>query len=210
MFYYMGIDAKAFGKQLQKARERAQLTQDDVIVALAEKGFPMTQGAYSHYEKGRRFPDPPVIAALSEIVHASADYLLLLTTEAAPVKEIMEELAMATGGAKINKLMEVLPKDRQQQVVSYAQFLSFQAGSYSAETRTSYTSDIDVAAAAKPDDRSLSDQLALRALFAVIRRRLGEDELNKALEEVTELAPEWEDLIASTRRTSKDSGIQGS
>lgn len=117
------IDALTFGKRLKAARLRAGMTQPDALKALKEKGFSLTQPGLSHYERGIRSPDPDFIAAAAEVVGTSVDYLTGLTKTQAPVAEIEEALAAASGAGKINKIMDRLPKDKQQQVLTFAEFL---------------------------------------------------------------------------------------
>lgn len=121
--FVMDISASTFGKNLKDAREKARLTQPELVEKLVSMGFTLTQPALSHYEKGRRFPDPPMMAAMAQILEVSVDYLLGLTATESPVSEILEDLEAASGEARINRLMRALPKDKQGQIVLFAEFL---------------------------------------------------------------------------------------
>lgn len=121
--FAMDISASTFGKNLKEAREKAQMTQPELVERLISLGFSLTQPALSHYEKGRRFPDPPMMAAIAQILEVSVDYLMGLTSTDSPVAEILEDLEAASGEARINKIMRALPKDKQSQIVLFAEFL---------------------------------------------------------------------------------------
>lgn len=119
----MSNSASGFGNNLKSARDEANLSQLDVTERLAERGFTVLQSSLSHYETGRRFPDPPLLAALAQVLEVSADYLLGLTKITSPVSEILEDLEAASGEAKINKVMRKLSRDNQNQVVTFAEYL---------------------------------------------------------------------------------------
>jgi hypothetical protein len=63
------------------------------------------------------------MAAMAQALEVSVDYLFGLTTTESPVSELLEELERATGEDRINKIMRKLPKDKQAQIVSFAEFL---------------------------------------------------------------------------------------
>jgi transcriptional regulator with XRE-family HTH domain len=113
----------SFGTRFRDARNNAGLTQEDVIATLAARGFPMPQSRLSHYETGRNNPDPDLMAVMADVVGKSLDYLNGLTDTQEPVAEIEEARQAAQGAGKINRIMDKLPKDRQQQILDYAEFL---------------------------------------------------------------------------------------
>src|SRR5690606_34118795 len=119
----MEINAKTFGQNLENARVRAGMTQPDLLKRLEALGFTLSQPALSHYEKGRRFPDPPMMAAMAQILEVSLDHLMGLTEITSPVTELLEDLANASGEGKINKIIKQLPKDKQEQVITFAEYL---------------------------------------------------------------------------------------
>lgn len=90
---------------------------------LTEYGVELDAGRLSHYFTGRNYPDPPILAALCRALGISADWALGLTETELPVADLEERLAAATGEGKINKVMSGLSKDRQQQVIDFAEFL---------------------------------------------------------------------------------------
>jgi transcriptional regulator with XRE-family HTH domain len=123
MMIVMEINAKTFGQNLENARVRAGMTQPDLLKRLEALGFTLSQPALSHYEKGRRFPDPPMMAAMAQILEVSLDHLMGLTEITSPVTELLEDLANASGEGKINKIIKQLPKDKQEQVITFAEYL---------------------------------------------------------------------------------------
>lgn len=116
-------NSSSFGKRLQNARKKAGLTQPDVLEELKERNFALTQGALSHYETGRNYPDPDLMAAMAEIVGVSIDYLAGATKTPHPVAQIEEAWKAASGAGKINRLMDRLPKEKQKQVLDFAEYL---------------------------------------------------------------------------------------
>src|SRR5688572_6008380 len=109
--------------KIKKAREVAGINQRELLQALNDKGFSLTQAALSHYENGARNPDPELMIAIADITGVSLDFLCGRTKTSAPVFELEEALAAATGKGRINKIMDRLPRDKQQQVISFAEFL---------------------------------------------------------------------------------------
>lgn len=61
---FMETNSSTFGKNMQRRREDMLLTQLDLLKRLKEYGVDVKQATLSHYETGRRFPDPPVMAAI--------------------------------------------------------------------------------------------------------------------------------------------------
>lgn len=120
---FMETSSSTFGKNMQRRREDMLLTQPDLLERLKEYGVDVKQATLSHYETGRRFPDPPVMAAIARSLDVSVDYLLGLTENESPVAELLEELEKATGEGKINRIMRKLPKEKQSQIMSFAEFL---------------------------------------------------------------------------------------
>lgn len=118
-----GKASNVFGKRFKKAREDALLSQSDVTGQLEKAGISLTQSGLSHYETGRTFPDPATLVAMADVVGVSLDYLLGRTETPSPVAEIEEALAAATGKGRINRIVGQLNKDRQQQVLDFAEFL---------------------------------------------------------------------------------------
>lgn len=116
----------AFGKRLRSARKRAHLTQQEMLEALKAKGFTFSQGAMSHYETGRNYPDPDLMAAMAEVAEVSLDWLAGLTATDTPVAELEETAKAAQGAGKINRIMDGLSKERQKQVLDFAEYLLLQ------------------------------------------------------------------------------------
>lgn len=187
-----------FGNRLKQARKRAGMTQTVIVERLGVMGFDMTQGAYSHYERGARYPDPPLMRAMADITETSLDYLSGGTDIDSPMAEIEEELAAVSGNSKLNRLMEKLPKEKQQSVISYAEFL------LANQVRDTLSS---------PPTQGV--QRGVSAIFSVMQRRMDQSEINGIIDEVLEEVPEWRNLIirhqkSSARGTSsKDAGLQG-
>jgi transcriptional regulator with XRE-family HTH domain len=140
-----------FAERLRDAR--GEMPQTELLSLLKEQGLELTQARLSHYENGRNYPDPPILAALATALGVSADWLLGLTTEELPVADLQEKLAAATGEHRINKIMRKLPKDKQEQVMTFAEYL------LSVEQK-----------AAPPDNLA-----AWRAAMAVLEARMGEE-----------------------------------
>jgi hypothetical protein len=60
---------------------------------------------------------------MAKVLEVSLDYLMGLTETDSPVTELLEELASASGEGRINKIIKKLPKDKQEQVLTFAEFL---------------------------------------------------------------------------------------
>lgn len=57
--------------KLKEWRERRQMTQGDIARACG-----ITQGAYSHYEIGIRFPKPMMLRKLAQVLDCTVDELI--------------------------------------------------------------------------------------------------------------------------------------
>ncbi len=125
--------ARDFAKRLRDAR--GDMPQADLLRLLEEQGTSLRQARLSHYETGRNYPDPPILALLATVLGVSADWLLGLTGEPLPVADLEEKLAAATGNHKINKIMDRLPKEKQRQLIDFGEYLASVDGFFVAKTR---------------------------------------------------------------------------
>lgn len=53
-------------RRIRELRESKELTGADVVAKMAAHGFPITQGAYSHWETGRVKPQWDALPALAK------------------------------------------------------------------------------------------------------------------------------------------------
>lgn len=158
--------AQAFAKRLRDAR--GDIPQADLLQLLKENGQSVLQARMSHYENGRNYPDPPILAALAKALGVSADWLLGLTEIELPVADLEERLATATGQHKINRIMDRLSKERQQQLLDFANFL------LSSEKDPTATDDLE----------------AWRAASQVLERRFGALGVSDFLAEISVTHPD--------------------
>lgn len=99
------------------------MKQTELLERLNEDGIEVNAGSLSHYFNGRNYPDPDVLAGIAKHLGVSTDWLMFLTEERTTVAELEEKLASATGEAEINKIMEQLPKEKQQELMQFANYL---------------------------------------------------------------------------------------
>jgi transcriptional regulator with XRE-family HTH domain len=159
-------EIKEYVTRLQEAL--GDMSQVELKKLLAEQGYEITQGRLSHYIQGRNFPDPPVLAAIAKALGVSSDWLLGLTTEKLPVVDLEEMLATAKGESKVDKIMVKLPKEKQQQVLTYAEYL------LAMEERNRFE-----------NDPQTNQGRRLKDLFESVDRMLGADS-RKAVEKMAE------------------------
>lgn len=62
---------KVLAERLRILRKEQNMRQEDVAAALG-----LSTNGYQRYELNQRDPDAPVIAAIADLFHVSADYLL--------------------------------------------------------------------------------------------------------------------------------------
>lgn len=203
---------KVIGPRLKQARVDVSASQPELLQVLKQHGLERTQGSISQIEKGLRLPSLEMLYVMLTFYKASANYVLGLSTSPTSPADIEEELAEARGEGRLSKAMDALPKEKQEQVMEYAEFLQ---GSYQRATHIRQIDDADLAARVYLNDAKTpyeqgaqSDVAALSALLKVMERRLGKDGLEEALEEVAQEAPEWKEL-ALAARSSKETGVQG-
>lgn len=113
--------AKFFAGRLQKAL--GDRNQKELIKLMAQNGFEMAQQRLSHYMNGRNYPDPPILKELAKALEVSVDWLLGLTEQPLPAADLDEMAATAKGEAHINKVMRNMSKERQKQVIAFAEYL---------------------------------------------------------------------------------------
>lgn len=71
MGYVKGCHMEILGQRLRALRKARHLTQQDMAAALD-----ISFNSYCRYEKNEREPMAPVVAAMADYFHVSADYLL--------------------------------------------------------------------------------------------------------------------------------------
>ncbi len=70
------MDNNLLIKRLKELRKMYSYTQDYVASALG-----IVRQTYSHYETGKRMPNPEILIKLAGLYHISVDDLLMLTTD---------------------------------------------------------------------------------------------------------------------------------
>ena len=75
-----------FSQNLRKARANTGKTQLEVATMLG-----IREGAYQHYEYGKREPDLKKFRELCKILNVSADFLLGITNETTPTNAIKND-----------------------------------------------------------------------------------------------------------------------
>jgi transcriptional regulator with XRE-family HTH domain len=112
-----------FSSRLRDALVAGSMSQVDLLKLFAENKLDMTQQRLSHYMQGRNYPDPPAFRDLVKMLGVSADWVLGLTEESLPAETLNEMANSARGEAHINKIMRNMSKERQRQVIAFAEFL---------------------------------------------------------------------------------------
>lgn len=114
---------KAIGTRTSGLRADLKRSQPELLAELAKYGVARSQPNISQIENGRRIPSLEALYIIAQFLETSTDYLLGLTTNQLPAADVEEELAAARGEAHINKLMRNMSKERQRQVIAFAEFL---------------------------------------------------------------------------------------
>jgi transcriptional regulator with XRE-family HTH domain len=65
-----------FGKNMQQARLRADMSLQDVADGLSANGKPITRQMLSYFERDKKNPSADMVCRLSEVLGVSCDYLL--------------------------------------------------------------------------------------------------------------------------------------
>lgn len=114
------------GERLRQLR--AELTQPDVVEELARKGIEIKQAHVSNMENGTRLPSFPVLKALAEIYETSTDYLLGLTDNPSPIRQLEREAASGGVSGRIGEVMGDLSEQSRQSLLAVAEaFLNDEA-----------------------------------------------------------------------------------
>ena len=77
---------RGFGGRLAQLRADRHLTQEDLVRELMQRGFALTQGTLSKFERKTDAPSGATVAALAVALGTSADYLVGLTTNPYPLR----------------------------------------------------------------------------------------------------------------------------
>ena len=86
----------------------------------------VTEAAISHYETGRREPDPDMLGRIANALGVTVDYLLGREDPPAPVPA--QEKAPADMRAEAKRLLEAMDDDTYQAALQYLKFLNAQEG----------------------------------------------------------------------------------
>lgn len=198
-----------FASKLREALEAMGATQADLQKLLEEAGHPIEQQRLSHLMQGRNYPNPEDLKELVKALGVSADWTLSLTSQSLPAADLDEMVLRSKGEGRIDRAMRDLAKEEQDQVLAFAEFLRFRRRGGLPPSSTIETKPI------KPSDdngsgvRAESDQRAISAVLAVMRRHMNQDEINDVIDELLDVAPSLRDLILRMRTPPKDSGLQG-
>lgn len=118
------------GRRLNVARTDLGLSQGDVLRELARYGEGRTQGSLSQIETGMRLPSLQVFYILAKFYNASANYLLGLSADPRSLTDIEAILMGGSDGDSgdertdtIVSLFSRLSKDKQEQIIAFAEFL---------------------------------------------------------------------------------------
>jgi transcriptional regulator with XRE-family HTH domain len=114
---------KAIGERTSGLRADSKRSQPEMLAELAKYGLGRSQPNLSQIENGKRIPSVEALYIIAQFLETSTDYLLGLTTNQLSAAESEEELAAARGEAHINKVMRHMSKERQKQVVAFAEYL---------------------------------------------------------------------------------------
>jgi transcriptional regulator with XRE-family HTH domain len=114
---------RVVGRRLTVARTDMGLSQDDVLRELATYGEGRTQGSLSQIENGVRLPSLQVFYILAKRYDASANYLLGLSDDPRSLTDVEDVLADESDEERVSRLIRKLPREKQDQVVAFAEFL---------------------------------------------------------------------------------------
>lgn len=188
---------KIIGGRLKQARLDMSLSQPDILEELARYGIERTQGSISQIEQGLRLPSLEILYVMLDRYKASANYVLGFSGSPTSPADIEDEL-----GARLARTLGKLNKNDQEKVEEYAEFLA----GFNRRIQAKWLTNAPALLNEESAEYVTSDQEGFSALLGVMRRRWGDEEVTRIIEEVAEEVPEWRDLALATR--SKESGIQ--
>lgn len=110
-------------KRLQELRLQQGLTQKEVVWELKQRfGITARQSYLSQLESGAKdAPSLPLLAALAQVLETSTDYLLGLTDNPLPVREIEEEGQAGGKEGRLSQILARLPREKQDELLSVAE-----------------------------------------------------------------------------------------
>lgn len=111
------------GTRIAGTRNELRKSQPDLLAELEKYGLIRTQGSVSQIENGKRLPSLEALYVIARFLDTSTDYLLGLTINELSAADIEEELAAVKDEGKINKTIRRLAEQKQQQVLTFAEYL---------------------------------------------------------------------------------------
>lgn len=97
------------GKRIRVLREDLGMSQAELVEQLAARGVAIGRSNLSRIENADQPPSGELIAALAGVLGTSADYLLLLSDDALPERDVSEE-DEAAGDPMLRLLMQTVAK----------------------------------------------------------------------------------------------------
>lgn len=119
--------------RIADTRNDLRKSQPDLLAELEKYGLIRTQGSVSQIENGKRLPSLEMIYVIAQFLDTSTDYLLGFTINELSSADIEEELAAVKDEGKINKAVRRLTKQKQQQVLTFAEYLLSREGKTKSE-----------------------------------------------------------------------------
>lgn len=119
----MSTNAPPLAERLRESRLQLGLTQKEVAQELKKRfGITVRQSYLSQLETGTKdAPTLPLLAALAQVLETSSDYLLGVTDNQLPVRDIEEEAQAGGPGGRLSQILARLPYDKQAEVLSVAE-----------------------------------------------------------------------------------------
>lgn len=206
---------RTIGARVKNLREHLPDTtsQEDLARELSASGHDVTQAQIGHIEAARRLPSVELFVALAEYFGTSLDYMAGRTELQSSLAAIEEDLQTGGISGRLGETYRALPAERQAEVYWFAQ-----AQGLLAQNEMGILPNGTRASASRFGESLPSvgaNQKAIGAIFAVMKKRMAQEDVNEIVDEVLALVPAWYDLIDQYRESStkkppsKDSGLKG-
>ncbi len=205
---------KVIGARAKYLRESLSdpTTQDELAQKLTDQGYyEVTQGQIGHIEAARRLPSVELFVALAEFFGTSLDYIAGRTDNQSSLADIEEDLQTGGVSGRLGDTYKALPAKRQEEVYKFAKAQEILAQAENGALSSSKPSSVSKEGTLYSTDGTNS----IGPIFAVMKKRMRQEDINEIIDEVLEIVPAWHDLIIQYRESSskkppsKKSGLEG-
>lgn len=109
------------GKRVRVMRERQHYSQVELAEILTRMGIATSNSNLSKIEAGRGVPSLELLRALAEVLQTSADFLLLLSDNPAPVREEETPIYISPEADEVARILDGLSADARRDVLAVVQ-----------------------------------------------------------------------------------------